>query len=54
MHPKRQVYTGEKVDMGGVLSKLLGHEREIVLPAIIALLLALTLMLHFLKEEPHE
>ena len=40
MHPDRQIYTGEKVDMGGVLSKLLGHEREIVLPAIIALLLA--------------
>lgn len=40
MHPNRQIYTGEKVDMGGVLSKLLGHAREIVLPSVIALLLA--------------
>ena len=40
MHPKRQVYTGEKVDMGGELSRLIGHSRDMVLPFIVAILFA--------------
>ena len=40
MHPKRQVYTGEKVDMGGELSRLIGHSRDMVLPFIAAILFA--------------
>lgn len=40
MHPKRQVYTGEKVDMRAVVSKLLRHSRGIALPTVAALLLA--------------
>ena len=41
MHPKRHVvYTGEKVDMGGQLSRLIGHSKDIVLPFIVAILFA--------------
>lgn len=40
MHPKRQIYTGEKVDMGGQLSRLTGHSRDMVLPFIVAILFA--------------
>ena len=41
MHPKRHVvYTGEKVDMGGQLSRLIGHAKDIVLPFIVAILFA--------------
>ena len=40
MHPKRQVYTGEKVDMGGELSRLIGHSRDMVLTFIVAILFA--------------
>ena len=40
MHPKRQIYTGEKVDMGGQLSRLIGHSKDIVLPFIVAILFA--------------
>lgn len=41
MHPKRPVvYTGEKVDMGGQLSRLIGHAKNIVLPFIVAILFA--------------
>ena len=41
MHPKRPVvYTGEKVDMGGQLSRLIGHAKDIVLPFIVAILFA--------------
>ena len=40
MHPKRQIYTGEKVDIGGQLSRLTGHSRDMVLPFIVAILFA--------------
>lgn len=40
MHPKRQIYTGEKVDMGVQLSRLTGHSRDMVLPFIVAILFA--------------
>ena len=40
MHPKRQIYTGEKVDIGGQLSRLTGHSRNMVLPFIVAILFA--------------
>ena len=41
MHPKRPVvYTGEKVDMGGQLSRLIGHAKDIVFPFIVAILFA--------------
>ena len=40
MHPKRQIYTGEKVDIGGQLSRLTGHSKDIVLPFIVAILFA--------------
>ena len=41
MHPKRHVvYTGEKVDMGGQLSRLIGHSKDIVFPFIVAILFA--------------
>ena len=41
MHPKRHVvYTGEKVDMGGQLSRLIGHAKDIVFPFIVAILFA--------------
>ena len=40
MHPKRQIYTGEKVDIGGQLSRLIGHSKDIVLPFIVAILFA--------------
>ena len=40
MHPKRQIYTGEKVDMGVQLSRLTGHSKDIVLPFIVAILFA--------------
>ena len=41
MHPKRHVvYTGEKVDMGRQLSRLIGHSKDIVLPFIVAILFA--------------
>lgn len=42
MHPKRQIYTGEKVDIGGQLSRLTGHSRDMVLPFIVAILFACT------------
>lgn len=40
MYPKRQIYTGEKVDMGVQLSRLTGHSRDMVLPFIVAILFA--------------
>lgn len=40
MHPKRQIYTGEKVDIGVQLSRLTGHSRDMVLPFIVAILFA--------------
>ena len=40
MHPKRQIYTGEKVDMGVQLSRLTGHSKDMVLPFIVAILFA--------------
>ena len=40
MHPNRQIYTGEKVDIGGQLSRLTGHSRDMVLPFIVAILFA--------------
>ena len=40
MHPKRQIYTGEKVDIGGQLSRLTRHSRDMVLPFIVAILFA--------------
>ena len=40
MHPKRQIYTGEKLDIGGQLSRLTGHSRDMVLPFIVAILFA--------------
>lgn len=40
MHPNRQIYTGERVDIGGQLSRLTGHSRDMVLPFIVAILFA--------------
>ena len=40
MHPKRQIYTGEKVDMGGVFSRLVSHSPDMLLPFAIAVILA--------------
>ena len=41
MHPEKHlVYTGEKVNMGGEFSRLIGHSKGIVLPFIAAIIFA--------------
>ena len=40
MHPKRQIYSGEKVNMGSEFSRLIGHSKNIVLPFGVSVLFA--------------